>query len=148
MKRMTGVIVGVAAIAVLSGCAAEPTPPDPEKVSEWMAQWEGKDTLGTVAVLSGASGVADEDASEGIISVDFEAPTTVAELEFSCFGAETMSVQIWLSGDERTTAVRTEGLVCADSPHRLDDTADGATKLSVNAYDGHAFGAWALVARE
>lgn len=147
MSRWHAVTLGVVLVLGLSGCTAA-SDVDPDEVQNWLAQWDdapaGEDSL---AVLGGlAAREADTGGGEGVTAT-FESPVEVADLEFSCFGPDTMSVEVTITATDATQTVRTEDLSCADSPHTLDQTLPAVTMVTADGIDPDGVGGWGVVVR-
>lgn len=151
MRRRCGVTIGLLLLLGLSACAA-PDGPDAETVQEWqdwMDEWsdgQGDDALVAFSGMPSIGAPLDE-AGEGGISSTFDTPRDVTAVEFSCIGAETMSIDVTLSSATEALARLTEDLPCADSPHLLDETLDAATGVRARGFAASGLGAWAVVVR-
>lgn len=132
----------------LSGCAAPAV--DPDAVDDWLTQQSSVDLPGSLAMMSGMAGPVTEVVGEQGITVTFEEPERLTEVVFSCFGTETMSVDITTTSVEPTDAeissgTRTDDLACDDSPHAIEWGKDAATGVTVDGLSDDGAAAWSAV---
>lgn len=149
MKRWRGFVLGVALTAVLAGCSATPEV-DPDAVQEWMATQDSREVVGSLATLAGLASPLSDDVEEGGITAAFDEPTAIVSVLFACFGPETMSADITLSGSDAggsamSQTIRTDDLVCDGEPQRIDRGMDAATEVTANGLSRDAVGAWSAV---
>jgi hypothetical protein len=144
MKRRAGIAAALLLVVALAGCASDESP-DPDAVDEWLQQQTDADTPGGLASFSGRGSESGGDPDEGI-RVGFEEPVSVTGADFSCFGAETMSVEIEVAGASRAISTRTDDLLCSDSPHQLPAEMEDVGSVRGTGY-GSTEGAWSLVVR-
>lgn len=149
-RFLLGVVI-VGGIGVFASCAAEPSA-DPDAREAWQAQVsEASLPADGLAAMSGTASPSDPVPSEGEgISVDFEEPAVVSNLEFSCFGDGSMRVIISSSGPNSGAGVTTDPLECGQSPHDLGTAGmptagDGVTTISVDVSDSDRESAWSVV---
>lgn len=149
MRWIGHALLTVCSAALLTGCAAALTPPNSEKVQQWMARADAPDVEGTrmVGLASTTEAVetaAEAGRSEGV-RVEFDEPTPVGALVVSCFGVETMQVSVQLISPSAGSAGAELSVTCADAPAVIDMPSldKTASAIVVNGYNEHGFGAWA-----
>jgi hypothetical protein len=148
-RRLLLGVVLVGGIGVFASCAAEP---DADALDAWQTQVSEADLPADgLAAMSGTASRSDPVPKDGEgISVDFEEPAVVSNLEFSCFGDGSMRVIISSSGPSSGAGVTTDPLDCEESPHDLGTVGmptagDGVTTISVDVSDSDRESAWSVV---
>lgn len=144
MRRWQAAVLGALLVMGLSGCASPEI--DQDAVQEWLQQQESVEVPGA---LGSMSGLASEATDAHGIAITFEKPTAVTKIVFSCVGPEKMSVDVTMSAQESETelarGLRTEDLVCADSPHTIEQVQHAATKVLIDGLSADGQGAWSAV---
>lgn len=148
MNRIHRRIVAAAGTVVLAGlivgCTAGQAPVRSEQAQAWLDQLDFGDE-GMVATFSGGPSL-DFDAGE-TIGVGYDPVAQVTSAEFSCFGEERMSVELWVEGVESATTLREEDLLCEASPHTIEIAMEAVDGVRANAVSADGTGAWAVVVR-
>ncbi len=141
-------IVAAAGLIVFAGsivgCTASQMPVRSDEAQAWLDELD-VDEEGSVAVFSGAPSL-DFDSGD-TIGVGYDPVAQVTSAEFSCFGEESMSVELWVEGSASATTLREEDLICEASPHTIEIAMDGVDAVRSNAVSPDGTGAWAVVFR-
>ncbi|GGM38537.1 hypothetical protein [Microbacterium saperdae] len=144
MRRWQAAALGALLVIGLSGCAAPAV--DPDAVQEWLAQQESVEVPGALGSMSAQASTADDVMGENGVTLTFDTPQGITEIVFSCFGPEKMDVDVTTGAvdtdPELAHGIRTEGLVCADSPHTIERVQDAATKVLIDGLSADGQGAW------
>jgi len=142
-------VLGTVLATAVSGCSATPEV-DPDAVQEWLTTQESVEVPGALAAMSGvASALSDTVEAEGITAT-FEEPHPVVSVLFACFGPETMSAAVTLSGfdaDDSPTSlvIRTDDLSCDGESQKIDMAMDAAIAVTTNGLSVGATGGWSAV---
>lgn len=144
MRRWQTVALGALLVMGLTGCAAPAV--DPDAVQEWLQQQESVEVPGALGSMSAQASEATDVTGENGITLTFDAPKGITEIVFSCFGPEKMDLDVTTSSPDTETelsrGIRTEDLVCADSPHTIERVQDDVTKVMVDGLSADGQGAW------
>ncbi|MFJ2551349.1 hypothetical protein [Microbacterium sp. NPDC087591] len=147
MRRWQAAALGALLVMGLSGCASPEI--DQDAVQEWLQQQESVEVPGALGSMSGLASEATDAIDAHGIAITFEKPTAVTKIVFSCVGPEKMSVDVTMSAQESETelarGLRTEDLVCADSPHTIEQVQHAATKVLIDGLSADGQGAWSAV---
>ncbi|MEV8250149.1 hypothetical protein AB0O87_04370 [Microbacterium sp. NPDC076768] len=147
MRRRRALVLGIVVMAALSGCSSAPAV-DPVAVQNWLEEQNSLDVPGSLATLTGPSAPLEaEGEADQSVTVSFDEPVAVASLLFTCFGPETMSAEITLTGaDANGTSTsqtqRTDDLPCDGSTQTLGLTQDAVTEVTASGLSADAVGAW------
>ncbi|MGV2900058.1 hypothetical protein ACNPM4_00120 [Microbacterium sp. AGC62] len=149
MRRWRGFALAAVLMAVLTGCSATPEV-DTDAVQDWMATQDSREVAGSLATLAGLASPLSDVVGEGGVTAAFDEPTAIVSVLFACFGPETMSADIALSGSDAggsamSQTIRTDDLVCDGEPQRIDMGMDAATEVTANGLGRDAVGAWSVV---
>lgn len=152
MKRIsvcTGLVLGA---LTLSACAADTA--DSAQVQQWMTdqQRTAGGELGLMTALAfQASDIADQtvDGLGEQIRMDFDEPVRIADVEFTCFGAETMDVSVYTEADGHHIGTGAVDVRCDDGPVTVDLGIGDKPASSVSVIGANAVGAgaWSVVVR-
>ncbi len=144
MRRWQAAALGALLVMGLSGCAA-PTV-DPDAVQEWLQQQESVEVAGALGSMSAQASEATDVMGENGVTLTFDEPARITQIVFSCFGPATMNLDVTTGAadtdPELAHGIRTEDLVCADSPHTIERVQDDVTKVMVDGLSADGQGAW------
>lgn len=145
-------LIGVFALTACS--AATGATASPDEVQEWMTAQEdpaGDELASMTGLADTTSDIADEtvDGLGDQIRVDFHEPVRVADVQFTCFGAETMDFSLFTQAGSSHVGTGATDVRCADGAISVE-TGVGAElvdRVSVIGANSSGVGAWAAVVR-
>lgn len=149
-----GAVAALSALALTSCSAGTEATASSAEVQEWMTAQEnpaGGALASMVGLAQQASDLADEtlDDLSDQIRIDFQEPTRVAEVEFTCFGAETMDVSLFTQAGSSQIGTGAVDVRCDDGPISLETGVGDAhvDRMSVIGGNSSGAGAWAVTIR-
>lgn len=155
MKRISGGALVALTVLALTSCSAGTgaTASDAE-VQQWMAERsaEAGDATAEMAGLAlTASDISDktlDDLGEQV-RIDFEGPVRITDVEFTCFGAETMDVSVYADAGSGLVGTGATDVRCADGPITIDigEGEPRTSTLAVVGVNDAGVGAWAVTVR-
>ncbi|MBN8205014.1 hypothetical protein JF550_03465 [Microbacterium esteraromaticum] len=150
MKRIIGGVLAIIGAMALAGCSSATATPD--ELQQWMddqhaASDDAKARVTALALVPSADSTLDDLGEQ--FRVDFEEPEQLTEFEFSCFGAETMDVSVYMHTEAGIVGTAAVDVLCSDGPKTLNPGIGDAAvhAVTASAFSADGAGAWSLAVR-
>ncbi|MEJ1089476.1 hypothetical protein WDU99_14260 [Microbacterium sp. Mu-80] len=151
MKWISGCVLVAFGVLMLAGCSSATA--TSAEVQQWMSDRsaESGDSLASMAGLAlKASDVADRTLDDlgDQVRIDFGEPVRIADVEFTCFGAEVMDVSVYAESGSGVVGTGATDVRCDDGIIGIDTGVDDrVSALAVVGISEAGAGAWAVTVR-